>query len=828
MSSFRISILAILAGGIAVIRGQAIWDANQVNTTMCYWEELRGAVVRDTVYLDGGDIWWIPGYANGSTGAIENDANPMAVVYTLNFSVPFNTSQNITAIMAQLPKVAGGNKANNIAPNYYDGAMLANDDEWYIYGGLLRKTDAFTPPHSDDVLSYQAYQYGAQKDAFQPGFVNDELPDGLSRYLAYGGAASAPSENKAWYFSGMHSPLHGEIFRPDGNDSETAINVSSTLITLDMAVQQQETWSNKTLPALVPGRANPQLVWVPVGKEGILVALGGVVFPEFVSALHVSSNEAQSKADSPAFMSNINIYDVAGDKWYQQPTTGGPGALARGCAVVAPAQDASSFNIYHYGGYNGIDYGADFNDDVWVLSLPSFTWTKVAESTAGHGRAGHKCFMPYPDQMLVIGGYMPLTGDAPSCLDGGIIQLFNVSSGRWMSEYNPTKWSNYTVPDTVVKNIGGSPTGGATASTPGASGWATAALGSVFATPYPTTKITKYYPYTPTQSKNNTNPSYSPDPKSGSRVPSYLAPLLGTIFGLMFVTLVVTGIFLWRRRKLLRRNGPSEFGTDDSNGHRIMSWIRGQPHPDHKESAITSTTEETPGSPSTGIDTPPVLYHPAYPAMTEVMHHEVPNNQIAELMDTSPPAELSDTGLSPLDIISGHSRLGSTNPCNNASNYSSTIQTEDTAAISQPSPSAGPAPAPPLVSPNLSRPDSPPLGRDYVPSPPEPAPNPLDESRVTSGVSSVSEETRAHLRQISDATVGSERDKGHLRQISDATVSSTGNGGAERPLPVVGEAGERPRPKTGGSAGLAVGSGSPGGTSRRSISRESIEDMGSH
>jgi hypothetical protein len=42
MSSFRISILAILAGGIAVIRGQAIWDANQVNTTMCYWEELRG------------------------------------------------------------------------------------------------------------------------------------------------------------------------------------------------------------------------------------------------------------------------------------------------------------------------------------------------------------------------------------------------------------------------------------------------------------------------------------------------------------------------------------------------------------------------------------------------------------------------------------------------------------------------------------------------------------------------------------------------------------------------------------------------------------------
>jgi len=29
--------------------------------------------------------------------------------------------------------VAGG-AANNIAPNYVDGVMLANDDEFYLYG----------------------------------------------------------------------------------------------------------------------------------------------------------------------------------------------------------------------------------------------------------------------------------------------------------------------------------------------------------------------------------------------------------------------------------------------------------------------------------------------------------------------------------------------------------------------------------------------------------------------------------------------------------------------------------------------------------------------
>jgi hypothetical protein len=542
--------------------------------------------------------------------------------------VPFNTTQNITAIMGQLFKVAPGTKANNDAPNYFDGAMLANDDEFFLYGGMLRYTAAFVPPHADDVLSYQLYQYGVQKNAFIPGRLNVRLPEGLTRYLAYGGAANAPSENKAWYFSGMHSPSYGEIFKPLGDDSLTAINVSNTLITLDMATQQQEKWSNTTLPELIQGRAKPELVWVPVGAQGILVALGGVVFPEFTSASHKSSNVAQSEADSPAFMSTIDIYDVAGNEWYQQPTTGGPGALTRGCAVVAPAQDASSFNIYYYGGYDGLHKTLDFNDDVWVLSLPSFKWTKVAEGTAVHGRAGHKCFMPYPDQMMVIGGYAPAPGGSPACLDGGIIQLFNLSSGTWMTEYDPTKWSNYSIPDTVLKNLGGSPTGGATATTPAPTGWATAALGKVFATPYPATRITKYYPYTPTEAKNNTNPSHSEVPQGGSGVPSYLAPLLGTIFGLMFVTLLITGIFLWRRRNMLRRGGPSEFGTEDSNGHRIMSWIRGQPAVDHKTPTIT--TEDTPSSP--GIETPPVLYHPAYPAMTEVMHHEVADTQIAELM----------------------------------------------------------------------------------------------------------------------------------------------------------------------------------------------------
>ena len=480
--------------------------------------------------------------------------------------------------MEPLPKGQAGGSASNIAPNYMDGAMLANDAEFFLYGGMLRITDEFEPPHPDDITSYQAYQYGIQKDAFGPHFLNARLPTEMTRYLAYGGAASAPSENKAWYFSGMHAPSWGEVQYPSSNQSLTASTVSDTLITLDMSTQQQEVWKNETLPYPIAGRANPELVWVPVGSQGILVALGGVVFPEFTSSSHKSGNSAVSEKDSPEFMSRIDIYDVAGDRWYQQTTSGGPaGALTRGCAVVAPAQDGSSFNIYHYGGYDGLHVTGDFNDDVWVLSIPSFTWTKVASGTASHGRAGHKCFMPYPDQMMVIGGYAPLTGTSARCVEGGIVQVFNLSSATWMTGYHPEKWSNYSIPDTVLKSIGGTPAGGATVTSPSPSGWADSALGAVFATPYPTTKIQKWYPYAVAAADNNTNPDTTPTPRpGGSGLPSYLPPLLGVICGLIFLTLLVAAFIIWRRRKYLSNGGSvTEFGTEDSNGNRIMAWIRG-------------------------------------------------------------------------------------------------------------------------------------------------------------------------------------------------------------------------------------------------------------
>lgn len=214
-------------------------------------------------------------------------------MYTLNFSTPFETSDNISAILGVIE--TGGGGTNPRAPTYEDGALLGNDAEFFLYGGLMGRPHTTPDPPGDEVLYYEKYLYGPERPLNQP-FNSKALGGNMTRYITYGGAASAPSENLAWYFSGMRSATWGKIYKPGANDNSSfdATEVSNSLITLNMERQRFETFKNDTLSPGIEGRANPELVWVPVGRRGILVALGGVVYPDFASAFAISANETAS------------------------------------------------------------------------------------------------------------------------------------------------------------------------------------------------------------------------------------------------------------------------------------------------------------------------------------------------------------------------------------------------------------------------------------------------------------------------------------------------------------------------------------------------------
>lgn len=214
------------------------------------------------------------------------------LLYTLNFSQAFNTTANFSEIMrTDLIK-----KSPALTPNYFDGAMLANDFEFFLYGGLLQYTDS-APHGGEEVYGYQLKPYGPEK-LFQPDNARVELPKGMTRYVTYGGAANSPSENKAWYFGGAGSPTGGPIYFQMFPETDPT-NASNFLITLDMTTQGSEKWSNDSLPPNIKSRNNAELVWVPVGEQGILVALGGVLFPINVNS-YPQESTIKEQSVSPA------------------------------------------------------------------------------------------------------------------------------------------------------------------------------------------------------------------------------------------------------------------------------------------------------------------------------------------------------------------------------------------------------------------------------------------------------------------------------------------------------------------------------------------------
>lgn len=159
----------------------------------------------------------------------------------------------------------------------------------------------------------------------------------------------------------------------------------------------------------------------------------------------------------------------------------------------------SSYNIHMFGGQNLQPYGNQTQkDDMWILSVPSFTWIEVDQDSQSipPARAGHSCHV-WDGQMIMIGGYV---GAELSCDSPGIY-VFNMSSLSWSDQFtsltggkalqdytgegsigNPLAQQanqrgfnasagvegsyGYRVPEAVQKVIGGDALGGATLTAP--------------------------------------------------------------------------------------------------------------------------------------------------------------------------------------------------------------------------------------------------------------------------------------------------------------------------------------------------------------------------
>lgn len=310
-----------------------------------------------------------------------------------------------------------------------------------------------------------------------------------------------------------------------------------------------------------PERADGVLVYVPgYSDNGIIVDLAG------------------GTNDSFTQLNVIDVFDIASSTWYKQATEGTyPDVRVNPCAVAASSADGTSTQIYLFGGQNLIPYGSQTQyDDMWILTLPSFTWIKVDtdDQSVPPARAGHVCHI-WNSQMVVIGGYV---GQDLSCDSPGIY-VFNTSSLQWQSEYTALAGTDddlnrqrsqkddpnalqgsygYQVPAAVQSVIGGNAVGGATVTAP-----AQTPTGGPLATGSPAT-----YTVTGTDGSVVTQTAKpGSGGSSGSSGPNIGAIVAGVVAGLLFLVVLYLAFcaYIYRKQLKLYKNHASMLQHDALN-----------------------------------------------------------------------------------------------------------------------------------------------------------------------------------------------------------------------------------------------------------------------
>ncbi len=212
-------------------------------------------------------------------------------------------------------------------------------------------------------------------------------------------------------------------------------------------------------------------------------------------------------------------------------------------------------------------------DDMWILTLPSFTWIQVDQGgqSIPPGRSGATCNV-WDAQMVMVGGYLgnntQLTCESPG------IYVFDLSNLQWVNQFtalsaspsalsleqNPLNQQpnqlysanspgglegsyGYEVPEAVISVIGGGKTGGATLTTP-----VVTATGGPLKTGSPITyTVTATNGVVTTQTAAPGAGSTYSEGKSG---PNIAAIVVGTVCGVLFLVIcyLLFCLFLYRKQ----------------------------------------------------------------------------------------------------------------------------------------------------------------------------------------------------------------------------------------------------------------------------------------
>jgi len=291
-----------------------------------------------------------------------------------------------------------------------------------------------------------------------------------------------------------------------------------------------------------------------------------------------------------------------------------------------------------FGGQSLIPYGNQVQyDDMWILSIPSFTWIPVDtdKQSVPYARAGHICNV-WDGQMIVAGGYI---GKDISCETPGIY-VFNMSSLQWQNQYsslnsakgNPFSQQTsqkgidakagldgsygYQVPVAVQAVVGGHGNGGATITAP----VQTATSGPLASGKPITYTVTGANGAVITGTTSSNNGGSNSNGKSGPNVAAIAAGVVAGLLAILATYLAFCALIYRKQLQIYKQYsamsaeqreqmsgggplfGPPAFGSDTSSANKHnsngQSSLIGPYHQRTAESIDTSYAGRTSGQTS--------------------------------------------------------------------------------------------------------------------------------------------------------------------------------------------------------------------------------------
>ncbi|KAJ3938676.1 uncharacterized protein N0V96_011407 [Colletotrichum fioriniae] len=326
------------------------------------------------------------------------------------------------------------------------------------------------------------------------------------------------------------------------------------MLELDTAERSQPKLTNISVPTYVGPRMNGAMVHVPVGEKGIIVNIGGQTTRDPTPfGIRIEGANAGNVNTNLSF---VDIYDVETGLWFRQETFGLPD-IPTGrsdiCAVLVPAADKSSWNIYMIA---GVENYATYitSEEIWVLTLPTFTWILV--HTRADGMYGHTCHA-VGENLLIVGGMQTKNDggmqNVNTCAEHMPVEIFSLASQNYTGRYDTQAAKRLApVPSQVVAAVGGTSSGGASQRAPRA--WSDVYLQYIFDpslrrpayTPEYTLVVEPSSTATPSSSASSTSQPDSDGPSKG-------AIAGGVVGGVAAIALVGLGAFLFLRRRKKRR-----------------------------------------------------------------------------------------------------------------------------------------------------------------------------------------------------------------------------------------------------------------------------------